>query len=114
MTFPKLLCFLRGNPVTKEHTWYALTGKWILAQKSRIPKIQFTDHMKLKKKKDQVWILRSFLEEGTKYQWEEIQKQSVEQRLKERPSRDCPTPGSIPVTKPRHYVNAKKCMLTGT
>jgi hypothetical protein len=24
-------------------------GKWILAEKLRIPKIQFTDHMKLKK-----------------------------------------------------------------
>ena len=43
----------RGNPDTKEHTWYALTGKWILAQKLGIPKIQFTDHMTLKKKKDQ-------------------------------------------------------------
>ena len=21
-----------GNPITKEHTWYALTDKWILAQ----------------------------------------------------------------------------------
>jgi hypothetical protein len=35
----------------------------------------------------------------------EIQRQSVEQRLKERPSRDCPTWESIPHsdTKPRHY-----------
>jgi hypothetical protein len=31
---------------------YALTDKWILAQKLRIPKIQFTNHMKLKKKED--------------------------------------------------------------
>ena len=38
------------NPITKEHTWYALIDKWILAQNIRIPKIQFTDHMKLKKK----------------------------------------------------------------
>ena len=30
-----------------------LTDKWILAQKFRIPKIQFTDPMKSKKKKDQ-------------------------------------------------------------
>ena len=42
-----------GNPVTKEHTWYALIGKWILAQKLGIPMIKFTDHMKLKKKNDQ-------------------------------------------------------------
>jgi hypothetical protein len=28
---------------------YVLTDKWILAQKHRIPKIQFAKHMKLKK-----------------------------------------------------------------
>jgi hypothetical protein len=39
--------------VTKKHTWYVLTIKCILAQKLRIPKIQFTNHMKLKKKEDQ-------------------------------------------------------------
>jgi hypothetical protein len=43
----------QGNAVTKEHTWYVLTDKWILAQNLRIPKIQFTDHMKLKNKEDQ-------------------------------------------------------------
>jgi hypothetical protein len=43
----------RGNPFPKEHTLYALTYKWILAQKLRIPKIQFAKHMKLKKKEDQ-------------------------------------------------------------
>jgi hypothetical protein len=32
---------------------HALTYKWILAQKLGIPKIQFTNHMKLKKKEDQ-------------------------------------------------------------
>jgi hypothetical protein len=49
-----------GNPITKEHTWYSLTDKWILAQNLRLSKVQFRDHMKLKKTK--VWILRSFLE----------------------------------------------------
>ena len=43
----------RGNQTTKEHAWYALTDKWILAQKLRIPRIQFAKHMKLKKKEDQ-------------------------------------------------------------
>ena len=42
-----------GNPITKEHTWYALTDKQILAQKLRLPKIQVAKHMKLKKKEDQ-------------------------------------------------------------
>ena len=38
--------------ITREHTWYALTDKQILAPKLGIPKVQFTDHMKLKKKED--------------------------------------------------------------
>ena len=42
-----------GNPITKEQTWFALTDMWIFAQKLRIPKKHFTDHMKLKKKEDQ-------------------------------------------------------------
>ena len=42
-----------GNKITKEHTWYTLTDKWILAQKLRISKIQFAKHMKLTKKVDQ-------------------------------------------------------------
>jgi len=41
------------NSITKEVTWYALTDKWILAQKLRIPKIQFAKHKKIKKKEDQ-------------------------------------------------------------
>jgi hypothetical protein len=36
-----------GNPITKEPTWYALTDEWLLAQKRRIPKIQFAKHMKV-------------------------------------------------------------------
>jgi hypothetical protein len=43
----------RGDSVTKEQTQYVLTDKWILAQKFGIPKIQFTEHMKPKKKEDQ-------------------------------------------------------------
>jgi hypothetical protein len=38
-----------GNPVTKEHTWYTLADKWILAQKLKISKIQFAKHKKIKK-----------------------------------------------------------------
>jgi hypothetical protein len=80
-----------GNPITKEHTWYAFTGKWILAQKLRIHKIQFTDHMQFKKKEDQS-VDVSVLRRG------EIWRQIVEQRLKERPPRDCLTWESIPYT----------------
>ena len=42
-----------GNPVTKEHTWYVLTVKWILGKKLRISTIQLTNHMKLKNKENQ-------------------------------------------------------------
>jgi hypothetical protein len=61
--------------------------------------------MQLRGRKTKVWILWSFIEEGIKYPWEEIQKQSFMQRLKERPPRECLTWGSIPYTviKPRHY-----------
>ena len=44
------------SEVTQSHNkthGYALTDKWILAQKLRIPKIQFSKHMKLKKKEYQ-------------------------------------------------------------
>jgi hypothetical protein len=61
--------------------------------------------MKLKKKEVQSVDAPVLLRGRTKYSWEEIWRQSVEQRLKERPSRDCPTRGSIPytVTTPSHY-----------
>jgi len=42
----------QSNKQTK-NTWYALTDKWILAQKLRLPKIQSTDHKKFMKKNDQ-------------------------------------------------------------
>lgn len=55
------------------------------------------------------------LRKRTKYSWEEIEGQSVEQGLKERSPRVCPTWGSIPyaATKPSHYCDAKKCLLRG-
>jgi hypothetical protein len=62
-----------GNPITKEHTWYALIDKWILAQKLGISNIQFTNHMNLKKTEDTlVWILWSFLEGGNKIPMEGV------------------------------------------
>jgi hypothetical protein len=57
----------------------------------RIPKIQFIDHMKLKKKEDLSVDPSVLLRRGTKFPYEGMQRQNVEQRLKERPSRDCPT-----------------------
>ena len=83
-----------GNPITKEVIRYALTDKWILAQKHRTPKIQFTKHKKIKKREDQ-WVDTSFLHR-TKYPWKELQRQSLELRRKDGLSRDYPTWGSIP------------------
>jgi hypothetical protein len=39
-------------PITKEYTSYAFTDNWILVQKFRISKVQFTDHVNFKKKED--------------------------------------------------------------
>ena len=39
--------------VTQEHTLYLLTDKSMLAQKLKIPKIQFTNQISLKKKEEQ-------------------------------------------------------------
>jgi hypothetical protein len=47
--------------------------------------------MKLKKKKDHSVDASILLRMGTKYSQEQIRTQSMEQRLMERPSRDCPT-----------------------
>ena len=45
----------------------------------------------------------------------ETEGQNMEQKLKERPSRHCPTLGSIPSTdtKPDTIADAKKCLQTG-
>ena len=59
-----------------------LTDKWILAQKLRIPKIRFTDYLKLKKKDNQSVVLQFFLEQEEKSSKEQIQRKSVEQILK--------------------------------
>jgi hypothetical protein len=55
-----------GNQITKDHTWYGLTDKWILAQRLRISKIQFTKHMKLKKEEDQSVDTSVLLKKGNK------------------------------------------------
>jgi hypothetical protein len=50
---------------------YSVTDKWILAQKLGIAKIQFTDHMKLKKE-DQSVDASVLLRRRNKYSWEKI------------------------------------------
>jgi hypothetical protein len=48
-----------------------------------IPKIQFTNHMKLKKKEDQSVDRSILLRRENKIPMKELQRQNVEQRLKE-------------------------------
>ena len=61
-----------GNPITKEHTWYALTDKWVSAQKLRIPKTLFAKHMKLKKKEDQCVDTTILLRRGNQISMEKV------------------------------------------
>jgi len=73
--------------------------------------------MKLKKKEDQsVDTLLLLRMENKIYPWKELQRQSLELRQKERPSRDCPTRGFIPytTTKPRHYCICQEDFADGT
>jgi hypothetical protein len=70
--------------------------------------------MKLKNKEEQSVGASVLLRRGNKYSWEQIWRQRVEQRLKERPSRDCPIWGSIPKTQtqslnPDTIADTKKC-----
>jgi hypothetical protein len=89
--------------MTKEHTWFALI---------KTQNTQDTIHRphELKKRKTNMWIILSFLVRGTKYPQEDLQRLSMEQRLEEKPSRDCPTLGSIPysVTKLTQYCGCQE------
>jgi hypothetical protein len=71
--------------------------------------------MKLKKKEDQS-VGDSVLLRRTKYSQEQIWRSSVEQRLKERLPRDCPTWGftHIQLPNPDTILDAKKCRLKGS
>jgi hypothetical protein len=83
------------DPITKEHTCYALTDMWILAQKLRMPKIQFAKHMNLKKKEDQSVDTSFLLRMGNKIPMEGVTETKFRAEP-EGPSRDCPTWVSIP------------------
>jgi hypothetical protein len=52
--------------ITKEHTKYVLTDRWILGKDHGIPRIQLMDHMKLKRKEDQRMDVSVLLIRGNK------------------------------------------------
>jgi hypothetical protein len=64
--------------------------KWILGKEHGLPKIQLINHMKLKRKQEQS-MDASFLLRKQNNIIKETQGQRVQQRLKERPSRDFST-----------------------
>lgn len=72
--------------------------------------------MKPKKKENQNVDVSFLLGREDKCSQEEIQGQRVEQGLKKRSSKDCPTWGSIHMqpSNPVTIADAKKCLLTGT
>jgi hypothetical protein len=72
--------------------------------------------MKLKKKEDQSVDTSLLLRMGNKIPMEGVAETKLKLRWKERPSRDCPTRGSIPYTtvKPRHYCICQKVFADRT
>jgi hypothetical protein len=70
-------------PTIKKHTWYVLSDKRILAQRLGVPKIQFTNHMELKKKEDRTVDISVLLRRWNNLPWKELDRQRVEKRLKE-------------------------------
>jgi hypothetical protein len=85
------------NPITKEHTWYALTDKWILAQKLKIPKIQFAKHMKLKKKEDQSVDISFLLRMGNKIPMEGVTETKFGAEMEGRTIQRLPHPKIHPI-----------------
>jgi hypothetical protein len=106
-----------GNPITKELTWYALTDKWILAQKLRIPKLQFAKYMKLKKKEDQSVDTSFLLRMGNKIPMEGFTEKKLGAETEERTIQKLPHPGIHPIhIQPPNLdtiAYARKILLTG-
>jgi hypothetical protein len=86
-----------GKPITKELIWYALTDKWILAQKLRIPKIQFAKHMKLKMKEDQSVDTSLLLRMGNKIPMEGVTETKFGAETEGRIIQRLPHPGIHPI-----------------
>ena len=105
-----------GNPIIKEHTWYALTDKWILAKKFKTSKIQFAKHMKLKKKKDQSVDTLLLLRMGNKIQKGRSYRDKVQSwdGRKDHPETALPgDPSHIQPSNPDTIAYARKILLTG-
>ena len=103
-----------GSPITIEYRCSVLTDKWILAQKLGIPKIQFTNHMKFKKKDQSVDSLihhrrgnKMFIVADTEI------KCGAESEGKATETAPPGDPTLIQLPNPDTIVDANKCLLIG-
>jgi hypothetical protein len=69
----------------------------ILAQELRIPKIQFTDHMKLKKKEDQSLDTSVLFRKGNKILTEGTSETKCGAEIKGKAIQELPHPGIHPI-----------------
>jgi hypothetical protein len=93
------------------HGIHSLISKYILAQKLEIPKIQLTDHIKHNKEDQGVGTSVRLKRRNKIFTGSNTETKCGAQTV-ERPSRDCPTWGSIPytVTKVRHYCECQEVL----
>jgi hypothetical protein len=104
-----------GNPSTKELIWYALTDKWILAQKLRIPKIQHAKHMKLKKNEDQSVDTSFLLRIGNRIPMKGVTETKFVAEMEGRTIQRLPHPGIHPInshqTQTLLLMSARFCWM---
>jgi hypothetical protein len=89
------------SEVTQSQKNNALTYKWIVAQKLRIPKIQFSKHMKLKKN-EQIVDTSLLLRMGNKIPMEGVTKIKF----------GAGHPSHVQAQNPDTIAYARKCSLT--
>ena len=88
---------------SQKNTWYPLTDKWILVPKLRIPKIKFTDYMKLNKKEDQSVDASVFFRKGNKIIKEGNMEAKCRAETEGKAIQRLPHLEIHTITKPRHY-----------
>ena len=86
-----------GNLITEEVIRYALTDKWILAQKHRTPKIKFAKHKKIKKNEDQSVDTSFLLRMGNKIFMEGVIETKFIPEMEERTIQRLPHLGIHPI-----------------
>ena len=104
-----------GYLITKEHTCYAIADKLIGALNTRILKIQFTDQMKLNKKKHQNVDTLALLRRGNYISTGGDTETMCGAESKGKTFQKLPHMGNQPIQSPIPgiIVDTNKCMLKG-